>query len=242
MNPVSTKVITKKHLSEAFFVASLLAIVGGFLDAYTYLYRGRVFANGQTGNLVLLGILIADSNWKQAIYYLFPIFSFIIGILLAEVICFFVKNNGPIKWRHVILIIEIMILTIIIFIPQGDPYDSIVNISISFVCALQTQTFRSVRGKSYFSVMCTGNLRSGTTDLFQFFKTKERTYWKNFLDYYLIVFYFIIGALIGGITITKFGSISLLCTIILLFVVLLILFFKKPIIRFCDKHQLTWLD
>lgn len=233
---------TKKHVSEAFFVASVLAMVGGLLDAYTYLYRGKVFANGQTGNLVLLGIRMSENNWTAAIYYLLPICAFIIGVLLAEVICFFVKNNRPVKWKHVILMLEIAILTIIIFVPQGDFYDSIVTISISFVCALQTQTFRCVRGKSYFSVMCTGNLRSGTAELFQFIKTKEKQHWRNFLDYYLIVFYFILGASIGGLSITKFGSLSLLCAISLLFFVLLILFFKKPIIHFCDKHQLTWLD
>src|SRR5580658_6145873 len=34
----------------------LLAGVGGFLDAYTFVGRGGVFANAQTGNIVLLGV------------------------------------------------------------------------------------------------------------------------------------------------------------------------------------------
>ena len=42
--------------SESFLVAALLAISGGFLDAYTYVCRGGVFANAQTGNLVLLAV------------------------------------------------------------------------------------------------------------------------------------------------------------------------------------------
>ena len=34
----------------------LLAGAGGFLDAYTFVGRGGVFANAQTGNIVLLAV------------------------------------------------------------------------------------------------------------------------------------------------------------------------------------------
>lgn len=33
-----------KQVSETHLLGLLLAVVGGFLDAYTYLCRGRVFA------------------------------------------------------------------------------------------------------------------------------------------------------------------------------------------------------
>ena len=45
-----------------FAIASLFAIVGGFLDAYSYLARGRVFAGAQTGNVVLFGVRAAAGN------------------------------------------------------------------------------------------------------------------------------------------------------------------------------------
>ena len=43
-----------KQMSEAFLTAAFLSISGGLQDAYTYLARGNVFANAQTGNIVLL--------------------------------------------------------------------------------------------------------------------------------------------------------------------------------------------
>ena len=43
-------------MSESSFLTAILAIVGGFLDAYSYLMRGHVFANAQTGNIVLFGV------------------------------------------------------------------------------------------------------------------------------------------------------------------------------------------
>ena len=46
------------QMSESFFLTAILAIVGGFLDAYSYLMRGHVFANAQTGNIVLFGVYL----------------------------------------------------------------------------------------------------------------------------------------------------------------------------------------
>ena len=39
-------------------MGALLAAAGGLLDAYTYLSRGGVFANAETGNMVLFGICL----------------------------------------------------------------------------------------------------------------------------------------------------------------------------------------
>ena len=44
---------------ESFFLAVLLTITGGFLDAYTFCCRDQVFANAQTGNVVRVGIATA---------------------------------------------------------------------------------------------------------------------------------------------------------------------------------------
>ena len=52
------------QMSESFFLTAILAIVGGFLDAYSYLMRGHVFANAQTGNIVLFGVYLEKRNFK----------------------------------------------------------------------------------------------------------------------------------------------------------------------------------
>ena len=62
--------------SESFRAAAVLALAGGFLDAYTYLCRGQVFANAQTGNMVLLAVRLAEGNWGKAFHYLMPILAF----------------------------------------------------------------------------------------------------------------------------------------------------------------------
>ena len=40
-----------------------LIAIAGFFGAYTFLLRGKVFCNAQTGNLVLLGLAIGQAEW-----------------------------------------------------------------------------------------------------------------------------------------------------------------------------------
>ena len=59
-----------KHgqMSESLLVGTLLALAGGFMDAYTYLIRDQVFANAQTGNIVLFGVHLMNGEWRQALH------------------------------------------------------------------------------------------------------------------------------------------------------------------------------
>ena len=65
-----------KQMSEAFLTAAFLSISGGLQDAYTYLARGNVFANAQTGNIVLLSQHIANGDLASTIHYLIPLSFF----------------------------------------------------------------------------------------------------------------------------------------------------------------------
>lgn len=48
------KRLKSNQMSDTFTNAIFLTLSGGFQDAYTYLCRGKVFANAQTGNIVLM--------------------------------------------------------------------------------------------------------------------------------------------------------------------------------------------
>lgn len=59
--------------SESMPLGLMLAIVGGFLDAYTFSTRGGVFSNAITGNIVLLGLNLANLVFSTHLdtFYLF---------------------------------------------------------------------------------------------------------------------------------------------------------------------------
>lgn len=185
--------------AESFFIGSILALVGGFLDGYTYVSRGKVFANAQTGNMVLLGLRISEGHFSDALRYLLPILAFAAGVLLAEWIKSRYQGSRAFHWRQLVLSIEIVLLCGIGFVPDGNlnPY---VNIAISLVCALQVESFRTLHELTYATTMCTGNLRSGTEQLFRYFQTRERSFLQNSLHYFGIILVFIAGAILGMVS------------------------------------------
>ena len=72
-------------MSESFLTAAFLSISGGLQDAYTYIYRGEVFANAQTGNIVLLSQSLVERKWSTVIHYLIPLGFFAMGIVVETV-------------------------------------------------------------------------------------------------------------------------------------------------------------
>ncbi|WP_370772842.1 YoaK family protein [Clostridium sp.] len=212
-----------KQYSESLRIGILLALAGSFLDAYTYLCRGKVFANAQTGNMVMLGISFLEGNTTNVIKYIIPIIAFAIGVLLAEIIRHRLLEHEKIHWRQAVLAIEIVLLIFVAFIP----YDYIANTLISLICAMQVESFRKFHGNAYATTMCTGNLRSGTEKLVIFIKNKDRKHLKIALQYYFIIFIFCFGAFIGGIFSRNIGRKAILISCIPLVLSLVIMSYKR---------------
>ena len=76
----------KVQMSESIELGIILALAGGFMDAYSYICRGEVFANAQTGNMLLLGIHISQGEWALALRYLCPVAAFAAGIALSDIV------------------------------------------------------------------------------------------------------------------------------------------------------------
>lgn len=216
----------KKHISETFRLAALLALVGGFLDAYTYICRGEVFSNAQTGNVVLVGLALGEKDFNSALYHALPIFAFILGVIITEMIKRRVKYKATyIHWRQVVIGSEIIILFIIAFIPRGN-HDGIVNICISLICAMQVEAFRKVNGTTLSTTMCTGNLRTGTEKLYKAVIEGNKELVQVGLQAYGIDLFFIVGAAIGGILTKIYMEKSILAASAILIVVFISMFKK----------------
>lgn len=92
--------------------------------------------------------------------------------------------------------------------------NNLANIIVSFICAMQVESFRKINGISCATTMCTGNLRSGTELLFKYIKTKEPDLKEKCINYYGIDLLFILGAGLGALFTNAFkekSSTLLLC-------------------------------
>lgn len=197
----------KIQTSETFLLSAILALSGGFQDAYTYNVRDKVFSNAQTGNVVLMSQHMMMGEWGRALHYLFPVIAFALGVLVAEQIGHKYKMAKKVHWRQIIVAIEFVILFAVGFIPSG--YNMIATMLVSFACSMQVQAFRKVHGYGYASTMCIGNLRSGTESLSVYLRDKKPEALKKVAHYYGIILTFAIGAGIGGICSTHIGMKSI---------------------------------
>ena len=184
------------QMSEAYSLGALLTVGGGFLDAYTYFTRGGVFSNAQTGNLVLLAIRLAEGDLTALPHYLPPILAFALGVVAAELVRDRFRASHALHWRQAVVALEALILLATAFLPQ-DRWDAAVNAAVSFVCAMQVEAFRKIRGNALATTMCTGNLRSGTELLYHGLRDRDPAALRRSLQYYGIILCFLAGGALG---------------------------------------------
>ena len=200
--------------SETFLLSSVLAFSGGFQDAYTYNVRDKVFSNAQTGNIVLMSQHIMMGDFLSGIKYLLPVLAFAFGVLLAEQIEHRYKQAKKVHWRQIIVVLEIALLFVVGFIPTSC--NMVATSMVSLACSMQVQTFRKVKGYSYASTMCIGNLRSGTESLSVYIRERQHGALRKALHYYGIILIFAIGAGVGGVCSIAVGIRSIWVSCVLL--------------------------
>ncbi len=191
--------------NEHIIAACILSLAGGFLDIYSYLFRGEVFANAVTGNIVFCGLHIANGEWHACVKYMVAIIAYASGVLVSEFLHHKISAVHKIGWHQSVLFLEICCLAPIIFIPKGD-FDYLVNALIAFVCAMQVETFRRVHGLPFASTMCTGNLRSSAEALFKYIVHHDKKELNKVLHYYAIIGCFITGAIGATILLKRYGE------------------------------------
>jgi len=219
--------------SNSVILGILLAIVGGFLDAYTFVSRDGVFANAQSGNMVIFAVKVVTEEWDSAVLYLSPIFAFIVGVFVSEVVKTARLRDLIYSYRRSILILECLILFTVGMLPESVP-NVVVVVCISFVSSLQISTFNKVENWAYNSTMTTGNLRTAAQAAYALFIEHNQEAKKQFKDFSLIILSFLFGALAGTFFTIYIGNTSIWIAGGILFIALILYhrdrgYFRKPI-------------
>ena len=186
-----------RSLSGLLLIACVFAAAGGYMDAYSYLEHGHVFANAQTGNFVFFAIYASGGQWSQAMRHLPPIAAFALGVATAQ---FLGVRPEKRTFRATLLceMFEFAILAVLTVIGSYLPDQWIVPI-ISFSAALQNTSFSKLGPWSFNSAMTTGNLRNATSGSVLWVGGRDPE--KNRAEAValgLICLSFLVGALSGG--------------------------------------------
>lgn len=211
-----------RQMSESIRLGVVLAAAGGFMDAYSYMCRDEVFANAQTGNMLLLGINLSAKNWNQALHYLFPVLAFAIGIALADIIRFRSREEQFLHWRQISVFIEAAVLFCVSFFPQG--LNTAANSLTSLACGIQVESFRKIHGNGIATTMCIGNLRSATQHMCDYIHSKNKVSRDKGLLYYGIIFCFVTGAVIGNLFVRMWKERAILVCSAILFLAFIMMF------------------
>ena len=194
----------KKQMSDSLLLAIFLTLAGGFQDAYSYNCRGQVFANAQTGNIVLFGQNLATGQWTRAFHYLLPVLSFVIGVYLTEWIRHHHKYSTRIHWRQTVLLGELLLLLIVGFLP--NTMDIPANILLSFACAMQVNTFRKIYEATRRLSMCIGNMLSVAYPFSAYHVTHDPALRQKSRHYYFVIGVFAVGAAFGAVLSQRLGN------------------------------------
>lgn len=213
------------QVSESIELGIMLAFAGGFMDAYSYMCRDRVFANAQTGNMLLCGIYLSQGKWGEMLRYLFPVLAFAVGILIADFLRIKEKSGSRLHWRQRALICEAAVLFLVGFLPQSMNMQA--NCLTSLACGIQVESFRKILGNGVATTMCIGNLRSATQNIFDYWNTKERAAAGRGILYFGIILSFIIGAVIGNVFVNGIAERALWICVLFLAAAFTLMFIDK---------------
>lgn len=187
--------MNKRQISESIEVGIFLALSGGFMDAYSYINRGKVFANAETGNIILMALKVCEGKFFEAVNYLIPIISFAVGVAICEIIKYRKERINMIHWRQILVLFEIFAFIAVGFLPQE--MNRVANSIISMISGIQFATFPKIRGTAIATTMCTGNLKTGTQNMYRGIKTGDKSAIEKGLYYYVCILVFIAGTAIG---------------------------------------------
>ncbi|MCR4902621.1 MAG: DUF1275 domain-containing protein [Butyrivibrio sp.] len=218
--------IQKKDIdpTEQAFLYLLLSFSGGFQDAYTFIVRKEVFANAQTGNIVLMAYNLIQKQWGMAFRYLLPVVAFVFGV--------FVATQMEISWRgkHIRLKEMVLVIEAISLFAAGllpDQHYRIANMLVSFSCAIQVQSFPKLNGNNISSTMCIGNMRSGVSAVTRFINTRDKAFLFSGINYWSVILVFALGAGTGAKVSDYIGIHAIWFSTIILIMVLILSRFMK---------------
>jgi uncharacterized membrane protein YoaK (UPF0700 family) len=200
----SCEVTSIRTRNETLAIGVLLTAVGGFLDAYTFVGHA-VFANAQTGNIVVFSVEAASRQWHAALLRLIPIAAFMVGVVATETLARPRVRRQVRRPLRVALGAEIVILAAVASLPDGAPA-LLVTVPVAFAASIQWSSSRMLVDAPYNTLLATGNLRTATAATYQWIMDRDPSARRHAGNFGAVVVAFVGGAIIGGICTNNLGA------------------------------------
>jgi len=198
---------------ERWSVFFLLMVTAGIYGAYTFILRGGVFSNAQTGNLLQTGIYLAQGAWKKAAYYLIPFAGYVFGTLLSEWLPTPLKKRMAIRWDTLLVFIEIAVVIVLGFLPLSLPCQ-IAQLAINCLYAMQFNTFRQMEGIPMATTFCTNHVRQFGISLTKWIRKRDTQWAVRMWKHLSLLLAFIAGVTISTLACRFLGGYAILTALV----------------------------
>lgn len=92
-------------------IAVLLTWTAGFVDAVGFISLGHIYTANMSGNSVAVGIQWADQNWPEMFRRVWPVITYVIGLLFCRTLIEFGARERIRSIASIAFLLEIALLT-----------------------------------------------------------------------------------------------------------------------------------
>ncbi len=75
-------------------LAVLLTVLAGYIDAIGYLKLKGIYVANMSGNSISVGLHAASAHWSIVITRLWPVFSYVLGLITARILVDLARTHG----------------------------------------------------------------------------------------------------------------------------------------------------
>jgi uncharacterized membrane protein YoaK (UPF0700 family) len=186
------------HIKEKMRIALIFALNAGFMDGFSFFHFDSRFIGAQSGNLIQAGINIANGNFIRFWNFAIPIIFFVLGVMTRGFYSHFLMKKHKFDATYLVLLqwIGVTIFALAYGFGLQLPISLYVGI-FSYFMSIQYDAFTKVHGFAYGSIFMTGNMKSMSAKLAQYFITKNKDELRPVGIYAALIGIFFLGAIIA---------------------------------------------
>ena len=188
--------MTKKtSVSPASLLTLVSALVMGGLDAYGILAHNGSVVTAQTGNLVNIGLNLAQGEFRALPNHLALLLGFAAGCILPV---FIVKSL--VKTKNLWVLWTIFTVVVWIRVLLGASLSIFASlVLLSFIAGMALSFFREMRTSNLNNGIMTGNLKNMYAALVEAMVYKQKQKYPEAFHLLLVIICFFCGSFIGGL-------------------------------------------
>jgi uncharacterized membrane protein YoaK (UPF0700 family) len=150
----------RREIQAAIPLVATLCMTAGSIDSMAYILFGKIFIANMTGNTVLFAASVLLRDWKEAALRIGVVFTFLIGIFMAETLLRKLTAGRERRREMITLAIEFIVLSWLALTPHPDTLRIVLLLVLAFAMGMQNNAFQRIGPIKLNTAFITGDLEN----------------------------------------------------------------------------------